>query len=129
MRWVWPLALVCAAACSSAPPPPVSKPLFQDGVLQRELTTKDAERYLRQATPNMDVCYRRELLNMAPKVSSYMLQITIHPDGRKATVEILKETVPNQVTLRGCLIEAIEAVDFPAHLGKVIKLKVPVHGE
>lgn len=102
--------------------------MYVDGVLQRELTPKDAERFLRQAVPDFDVCYRREALNLVEKVSSYMLAVKVPTDGMPAKVEVLQETVPDQVVLRGCLIEAIERVNFPAHIGKPITLKVPIKG-
>lgn len=129
MRWVWPWVCLTAMACASAPPPPVVAPLYKDGVLQRALTVKDAERALRQAAPAIEVCYRREQMNLATKVSSYLLQVFWPNDGSIADVEVLKETVKDQVALRGCLVEAIERVRLPAHLGEPITIKVPIEGE
>lgn len=126
MRWVWPLACLGALACASQPPPPVVKPLYKDGVLQRALTVEEAERYLRQTAPEFEACYRREALNMAQQVSSYVMQVSVPTDGKPATVTVLKETVPGQMTLRGCLVDAIRRVKFPAHIGQVIKMNVPI---
>ncbi len=129
MRWVWPLVCLTAMACASAPPPPVAKPAYKDGVLQRKLGPKDAERALRQAVPKFDVCYRREQMNLAADVSSYMFQIFWPSDGTTPDVEVLKETVRGQLALRSCLVEAIESAKLPAHLGDPITLKVPIEGQ
>lgn len=128
MRWLAPCFLLAVIGCASPPPPPVTKPLFVDGVMQRELTPKEAERYLRKAVPDFDVCYRRELLNFNESISSYVFEVYVPADGTPAEVVVQSESVPNQVVLRDCLVEAIERVKFPAHLGKPITLKVPIEG-
>ncbi len=129
MRWVWPWLCLGAVACATPPPPPVVKPMYKDGVLQRALTPKDMVRFLRQAVPDFDVCYRREHRNLAPKLSNYVLQVFVSADGTPADIEVLSETEKSQVILRACVIAAAEKIRFPAHLGDDITLKVPIEGQ
>ena len=104
--------------CAS-PPPPRVEPLFKDGVRQEPLTLEEAERRVRGAAPEVEACYRREMLNLAEKTSNYLVQVSI------PTVE---ETIPGQVNLRACLIETLGRVHFPAYVGRPITLNVPVEG-
>jgi len=125
-RVVWGL-LALVVGCASPPPPPVVQPLWKDGVMQKPLTVKEAERYLQQASPEFSVCYRREQMNLA-KTSDYVFQVFIPVDGSTPDVTVLKETVPGQLTLRDCLTQAMERVHFPAHVGEPLTLKVPIEG-
>lgn len=138
-RWGWragrarrlggalPLLWV-GAACATPPPPPVVQPLWKDGVMQKPLTTQEAERYLRQASADLSLCYQREEMNLVGKTSNYVFQVFIPVDGSTPDVTVVKESIPNQVTLRDCLTQAIERVQFPAHVGEPLTLKVPIEG-
>ena len=107
--------------------PTVQRP-FVDGVRQHPLTDVEAEQRLRRAAPNFETCYRREMINLNEKLSSYIFRVWIPTDGSGAEVKVLKATVKGQVTLRECLQEAIGRVKFPAHVGEPITLRVPIKG-
>ena len=128
LAWVWSSALtVIVAGCSGSPVPTVQRP-YIDGVRQRPLTTEEAEGRLRRAAPTFESCYRREMINLTEKLSSYIFRVWIPTDGSGAEVKVLKATVKGQVTLRECLEEAIARVRFPAHVGEPITLRVPIKG-
>ncbi|MCB9651709.1 MAG: hypothetical protein H6730_34705 [Deltaproteobacteria bacterium] len=126
-RVVWGLVTL-AVGCATPPPPPVTQPLWKDGVMQKPLTVEEATRYLKQAAPEFSVCYRREQLNLTARTSDYLFQVFIPVDGSTPDVTVLKETVAGQLTLRDCLTQAIERVHFPAHTGQPLTLKVPIEG-
>ena len=113
--------------CAS-PPPPRVEPLFKDGVRQEPLTLEEAERRVRGAAPEVEACYRREMLNLAEKTSNYLVQVSIPTDASAPSITIVEETIPGQVNLRACLIETLGRVHFPAYVGRPITLNVPVEG-
>lgn len=120
-------ALGVCMGCASASPPRV-QPLFKEGVRQTPLTPTEAEQRLQNAVSNIEVCYRREVLNVADETSNYLFQVSIPTDASAPMVTIVEETVPGQVNLRTCLIETFGRVQFPAHVGEPITLRVPVEG-
>lgn len=96
--------------------------------MQKPLTPQQAEQYLQRAAPDFGVCYKRERMNMAKQISDYVFQLVIPPDGTQPEVSVVRESVPGQVALRDCLSEALQRVDFPAHVGSPITIKVPIQG-
>ena len=120
-------AMTTSTGCAGSPPPTVQK-LYVNGVRQRPLTEAEAEQRLRKGAPQYEICYRREMLNLTQKLSSYIFRVWIPTDGSGADVEMEKATVKNQITLQECLEEAISRVPFPAHNGQPITLRVPVKG-
>lgn len=120
------MALV-VAACSTPPPPPPSKPLYDpSGVRQTPLTPEEAEKIVQGRGDQVATCYRRERINLDTKTGNYVFRVWIPTDGSEPDVEAVKETVPNLLTLRGCLEQVLEKTRFPAHVGEPITLMVPI---
>lgn len=127
--WIWIAASTALVACATPPPPKQSDPLWVDGVMQKPLTVKEAERRLRGASAELSVCYRREQLNMNVNPSSYTVQVWVPTDGSTPDVEVVEETVPGQTTLRECVVLALERLRFPKHVGEPLTLRVPIKGD
>ena len=125
--WVW-LGVVALGGCAGSPPPTVQRLYDQDGVRQRALTEKEAFELLRQNSPMYETCYRREMMNLNKRLSSYIFRVWIPTDGSGADVEVEKATIKGQITLQECLEEALGRVRFPAHIGEPITLRVPLKG-
>ncbi len=105
----------------------MTKPLYDaNGVRQRPLTTNEAERLIQLQAERIAVCYRRERINLDAKTGNYVFRVWIPTDGSEPDVEAVKETVPNLITLRGCLVDVLERVDFPKHNGEPMTLNVPI---
>lgn len=118
---------IVAGACATPPPPPSTGKLYDDkGVRQRELTPEEAEKMIQARADQIRVCYGRERMNLDQKVGNYVFRVWIPTDGSGADVEVVKETVPGLITLRGCLEDVLTRIKFPAHIGEPITLMVPI---
>ncbi len=126
VRWL-SLATLLLFACTSAPPPR-SPPAVKDGKRQRPLTPEEAEKQLQALAPRFGACYRSERLNLAEAYSSYVFQVWIPNDGSPVDVEVIKDTIPKQATLRNCLEVILEAQRFTPHTGEAMTLRVPIEG-
>lgn len=124
------LGMAIFVSCASGPDLPPSNPLWKDGVMQKPLTPEDAVRYINKAEPQLAVCYRREAMNISldQKLSDYVFQIWIPPDGSETEVELVSETVSGQKALYGCVEDVLGNINFPAHVGEAMTLKVPIEG-
>lgn len=121
------VSLLLASGCASAPAAPPGPPrLYEDGVRQLPLTEDEVEARVRALAPRLENCYREERLNLSAELSEYLFEIVVPADGQPVEVDVVEESVPEQVSLHDCMLRIFSSMKFTAHVGEPITLRVPV---
>ena len=103
-------------------------PQWQGGVRQRPLTPEEVGANIRKHLGPIQDCYARERLN-TPRPSSFFFQLDIPPDGSTHTVTMLEASDPAQLILTACVSDVLRTLEFPAHNGEPLQVKVPLSAE
>lgn len=124
------LALANAAGCSSGPPPRPSGLLRDDdavsasGVRIKPLSAEEVERMVRKRIGAIHECYARERLN-TPNPAALVFELDIPADGSGHEVTLVSASEQGQIILEACVTDVLKGLDFPAHSGQPLKVKIP----
>ncbi|MEL6189110.1 MAG: hypothetical protein AAFU79_31195 [Myxococcota bacterium] len=94
---------------------------------QRPLEVAEVERALGAISHRLTNCYKRVRLSLglvAP--SNYVVRLRVENAGDPPVAEVVKASQKGQEPLERCLVQELEALRFPAHVGSALVIDVPI---
>lgn len=102
-------------------------PEYVDGVRQRPLTVEEVTLEFRKRSDRLSRCYKLVRLTYGLEDrSDYVIRYRVPNTGEPPSAEIVQATRPHQDKLGRCIVEQLEAFEFPPHRGKDLVFDVPI---
>lgn len=121
------LAGLVGACAGQAPAERAEQPGLAGGVRQTPLTVGEVERRLAFLSGSFAGCYHRLRLTFGvDPPSSYVVRVEVPSNGGSTTATVLEATVEGQQDLERCIVDEVEGLRFPPHVGEPLVLDVPI---
>ena len=112
--------------CAGQPSSPVN-PEYVDGVRQRPLVVEEVTSALQRRRRQLTTCYHRVRLKYGLELpSEYVVRVRVPRTGEPVSAEIMQATQPKQAELADCIVDEVEALEFPPHRGEDLVFDVPI---